>query len=202
MMFRRYERSALLALILAVPAAAGAETAYVTDLLRLGIHRAQDTSDRPFENLVSGTELEVLERAPNYARVRTPEGREGWVKSAFIVTEIPARTRVAVLEGELEAVRAALRERETALVAAEETASRVSREMEASGNSAEAIQDTLGRLAAENEAYEAQLDRYRGSLPLGLVATALVLVLIGGFVAGWWALDYRIRQRHGGFRIY
>jgi hypothetical protein len=43
-----------------VPGLVGAETAYVTDMLRLGIHNASDTSDRPFDNLVSGTALEVL----------------------------------------------------------------------------------------------------------------------------------------------
>jgi len=193
---------ALLALILVVPIAADAETVYVTDVLQLGIHRAQNTSDRPFENVVSGTSLAVLERVPNYARVRTPDGQEGWVRSAFLVADKPAKTRVAELEAELDAVRTALRERETALLVAEEAAARVSREMEASGNSAEAIQDTLGRLKAENVAYEAQLDRYRHSLPSAWAATAMVLALIGGFIGGWWTLDYKIRQRHGGFRIY
>jgi hypothetical protein len=42
-----------------------AETAYVTGSLRLGLHRASDTSDRPFENLISGVALEVLERNTN-----------------------------------------------------------------------------------------------------------------------------------------
>jgi SH3 domain protein len=182
--------------------AAGAETLYVTDTLQLGIHRARDTSDRPFENLVSGTALEVLERVPNYALVRTPDDQQGWVKSAFLVAEKPAKARLAELEAELEAVRAALRERETALLSAEESALRLSREMEARGSSADAIQDTLGRLKAENDAYEIQLDRYRGSLPLTWVITALTLTLIAGFAAGWWALDYMIRRRHGGFRIY
>ena len=46
----------LAAVVLAVPASA--ETAYVTDILRLGFHQAEDTSDRPFRTLLSGTELE------------------------------------------------------------------------------------------------------------------------------------------------
>jgi SH3 domain protein len=201
-MFGKPAHFALLAMIFVAPMAADAQTVYVTDVLQLGIHRAQDTSDRPFENVVSGTPLEILERVSNYARVRIPDGQEGWVRSAFLVADKPAKTLVAELEAELAAVRAALRERETALVAAEETVARVSREMAASGNSAEAIQDTLGQLKAENAVYGAQLERYRHSLPLTWVATALVLALTGGFVSGWWALDYRIRQRHGGIRIY
>ena len=73
---------------------AAAETAYVTDSLRLGLHAAPDTSDRPFENLVSGTAVEVLERNPNYARVRLADGREGWVKATFLVDAKPAAARV------------------------------------------------------------------------------------------------------------
>src|SRR5690606_40383264 len=64
---------------LACAAAAQAETAYVTDILQLGLHQASDTSDRPFQNLTSGTRLEILERTALYARVRTDEGAEGWV---------------------------------------------------------------------------------------------------------------------------
>ena len=56
-----------------------------------------------------------------------PDGEEGWVKSAYLVTEKPPRARLSELEAELEAVRAALRERETALLAAEEAQATLSR---------------------------------------------------------------------------
>src|SRR5690606_12848920 len=78
-------RLSIVLITLAWTAAAAAETAYVTDLLQLGLHQASDTSDRPFANLPSGTRLEVLERKTHYARVRTDGGDEGWVKAAYIV---------------------------------------------------------------------------------------------------------------------
>lgn len=196
-------RSAVALLLLCwCPLWVGAETAYVTDILRLGIHRAQDTSDRPFENLVSGTELEVLDRVPNYARVRTTDGQEGWVKSAYLVAEKPAQLRVAEVEAELERLRAALTEATTARQVAETEAARLHHEMAVDVSSADAIQDTLARLKQENEAYEARLDSYRGALPLKWVAAALVVVLAAGFVTGLWSLDLFIRKRHGGFRVY
>jgi len=43
-----------LVILVAMPAAALAETAYVTDNLRLGLHQAEDTSDRAFRTLESG----------------------------------------------------------------------------------------------------------------------------------------------------
>ena len=192
----------LLSIFMLCPAAVGAETAYVTDILRLGIHRAEDTSDRPFDNLVSGSELEVIERVPNYAFVRTSDGQQGWVKSAYLVAEKPAQLRVAEVEAELDALRAEFAAAETERRAAVQAAEQASRQYAATTSSADAIQDTLARLKQENDGYAAQLDAYRGALPLKWVAAALVLVLAGGFVAGIWWLDLVIRRRHGGFRIY
>jgi SH3 domain protein len=184
------------------PVLAGAETAYVTDMLRLGIHNAADTSDRPFDNLVSGTELEVLERAPNYARVRTPGGQEGWVKSAYIVAEKPAQARIAEAEAEIGRLRTALDAAQDAHDEAETTADALSRQVAASAGSDEAIRDTLERLKRENTGYAEQLDVYRGALPLAWVVPAILVTLVAGFAAGWWWLDSSIRRRHGGFRIH
>ena len=89
-----------IALGLAQPALALGETMYVTDLLRLGIHQASDTSDRPFRTLVSGTRVEVLERSTNYALVRLDDGRQGWLKAAYLVADKPARLRLTEIEAE------------------------------------------------------------------------------------------------------
>jgi SH3 domain protein len=183
-------------------APAAAQTAYVTDSLRLGLHHAEDTSDRPFENLVSGTALEVLERNANYAHVRTPGGQEGWVKSAYLVEQKPAALRVAELESELASVRGEVDQVRNARSTAEEELHRLGKQVAATTGSSDAIQEALGRLKRENEAYEARLDSYRGSLPLPWVGAALVVTLVAGFVAGLWWLDALIRRRHGGFRIY
>jgi SH3 domain protein len=183
-------------------AAASAETAYVTDLLRLGLHRAADTSDEPMENLTSGTALEVLERTPSYLRVRTDEGREGWVKAAYIVEEKPARTRVAELEAELTVLRDELGQASAARAEAESVASRLGVAANARDDSRGAVQETLARLTRENEAFEARLERYRNSVPLTWAVATLVVALVGGFLAGLWWLDALIRRRHGGFRVY
>jgi SH3 domain protein len=181
---------------------AAAETAYVTDILRLGLHHTEDTSDKAFENLVSGTALDVIERNANYARVRTPGGQEGWVKSAYLVEQKPAQLRVAELEAELAGVRGEFDQVRNARSSAEEELHRLGKQVAATTGSSDAIQDALGRLKRENEAYEARLDSYRRSLPLPWVAAALVVALVAGFVAGLWWLDALIRRRHGGFRVY
>jgi SH3 domain protein len=181
---------------------AAAETAYVTDSLRLGLHAAPDTSDRAFENLISGTAVEVLERNPSYARVRLGDGREGWVKATFLVALKPAAARVAELEAEMLALQEAATAAETAQAAAEQDLARYTAELQAKTGSAETIQETVARLQEENRAHEEQLEAYRHSLPVKWVIPALVVVLVAGFFAGLWWLDALIRRRHGGFRVY
>ena len=196
-------RGSLLAITLLVgTVSATAETVYVTDILRLGLHQASDTSDRPFESLVSGAPLEVLERTANYTRVRTAVGQEGWVKAAYLVEEKPAQLRVAELEAELASMREEFSKARNARLSAEDEANRLGKQVAASTDSTDAIQDTLARLKRDNERYETRLESYRGSLPLTWVAAALVVAVVAGFVAGLWWLDALIRRRHGGFRIY
>jgi len=182
--------------------AAGAETVYVTDSLRLGLHEAADTSDRPFENLVSGTALEVLERNASYARVRLTDGREGWVKATFVVTEKPAAARVLELEAQIAGFESAAVAARSAQTAAEHELAALRSELKASTGSAESVQETIERLQSENGAYLQQLETYRHALPILWVVPAVVVALVAGFLAGLWWLDSSIRRRHGGFRVY
>ena len=181
---------------------ASAETAYVTDILRLGLYTAQDTSDSPFQNLVSGTELEVLQRVPNYAEVRTPDGAQGWVKSAFLVADKPAQLIVQETKAQLAALKAELANAEAARVRAEQETERVIRETAELVGTTDSIQATMAQLNEENDEYVARLEAYRSSVPLSWAAATLVVTFFAGVLFGVWGLDAYIRHRHGGFRIY
>jgi len=196
-------KQAVLCLALAAwVGSASAETAYVTDVLRLGMHEAPDTSDKPFENLVSGTPLEVLERNSSYAHVRLPDGREGWVKGTYLVTDKPAAARVLELEAKLGGFENAATAAKTAQTAAEDQLASLRSELQSTTGSAESVQETIARLESENQAHMERLETYRHTLPLAWVAPALVVSLVAGFLAGLWWLDALIRRRHGGFRVY
>ena len=188
------------AVVLAVPVSA--ETAYVTDILRLGFHHAEDTSDRPFKTLLSGAELEVLERTTNFARVRAADGQEGWVKSAYLVADRPAQLRVAETEAALESIRLELDLAESARLAAEQQLAQATQHVGAAAASSSAIESTLARLKAENVDFERRLATYRGSIPIPWVLGALFVVLCAGFATGMAWVDYTSRRRHGGFRVY
>lgn len=191
---------ALLGLVAA--AAVNAETAYVTDLLQLGLHRASDTSDRAFANLSSGARLEVLERNRNYARVRTDAGEEGWVKTAYIVAETPARYRLTELETQVETLGGELAAARATEAQAADEANRLRGQESERHAMLGALRDRAVELERRNAEYAEQLRLYRGSLPLSWVLAALVLTFVGGGAVGWWALDLLSRRRHYGYRVY
>ena len=189
-------------LLMSCAAGASAETAYVTDMLRLGLHRAEDTSDSAFRTLVSGAQLEILERRADYARVRTMDGEVGWVRSAYLVTDRPARLRLGEIEAEIDRVREELMAALTAGDAAEGEAGELNDPVRLRSGSAEPVHETLARLQQENAAYASRLEIDRRSVPLSWAGAALLVTLIGGFVAGMAWIDYLSRRRHGGFRVY
>ena len=189
-------------LLLGALQAASAETAYVTDILRLGLHEAQDTSDRPFQTLVSGAELEVLQRVTNFAEVRTTDGRQGWVKSAYLVTDKPAQLIVAETEAALNAAREELAAEQQVRVATEAELHELLNSAESRLGQAVAMESRVEELTARNSELQTQLERYRSVVPFGWAATAVVASLLGGFFLGLWALDAYVRHRHGGFRVY
>jgi SH3 domain protein len=192
----------IIGILILLPALAAAETAYVTDNLRLGLHQAEDTSDRAFRFLESGQAMEILVRDRNYANVRLPDGTEGWVKSAYLVDEKPAKLIVAEtteerdrLASELEQARAAFAEPAATIDELRNQAGQLSSELE---DARAQIVD----LQEENASIEGLKEQYSGSVPLQWVGGVILVCLIAGFLVGLWWVDYRSRKRHGGIRIY
>ena len=183
-------------------ASVAAETAYVTDQLRLGLHQAADTSDRAFMMLVSGQEMEILQRNGNYAFVRLPDGTEGYVKAGFIVTEKPA----ALIVQEAQAETARLQALNAQLEASFAEPAQTIRTLEGDVQQLQQALDSAGEealvLKTENERLVAREERFKYSVPYSWVAGAAFICLLGGFLSGLWWFDHRSRQRHGGIRIY
>lgn len=189
-------------LLALLPVLAAAETGYVTDRLMLGLHQAEDTSDRPFRSLESGTEFEILSRDRLYAHVRLADGTEGYVKAAYVVYEPPAKLIVnqaqaeaARLTTELDEAKAAFAEPAAAIDSLKAQAATLTSDLEAARARVEELQE-------DNNRYQSRAERYKYSLPYTWVGGAIGVCLIAGFVAGLWWVDHRSRKRHGGIRIY
>jgi len=182
--------------------AAEAQTAYVTDNLRLGLHRAADTSDRAFRTLESGQALEILERNRNYARVRLPDGTEGYVKVAYLVDDKPAKLIVNEAQAEVERIQGELDRLRQSFADPAATIARLEQELEETESLRASSESRVEELSASNRELAERYGQYKYSLPLKWVGGAIVVCLLAGFLGGLWWTDYRSRKRHGGFRIY
>jgi SH3 domain protein len=192
----------LIGVLALLPMVAAAETAYITDNLRLGLHQAQDTSDRAFRMLESGQQLEIISRDRNYANVQLPDGTRGYVKAAYLVDEKPAKLIVAETASERDALAAELEETKRAFAGPAATIQELKDEAAGLAEKLASAESAVETLKAENASIQGLKARYKGSLPLSWVGAAIGVCLIGGFLAGLWWVDYSSRRRHGGVRIY
>jgi SH3 domain protein len=188
--------------LLVLPIISFAETAYVTDNLRLGLHQAADTSDRAFQTLESGQELEILTRDRNYAQVRLPGGVTGYVKATYLVFEKPAKLIVAetqqanqALQDELADLRASFAAPAATIDALEQKVSNLQADIDESTSRISVLTD-------ENDGFRRRFDQFKNSLPITWVVGAMSVCLIAGFLVGMWWVDLQSRKRHGGIRIY
>ncbi len=196
-----FGRAGMVCALIATVGSVQAETAYVTDQLQLGVHMQADTSDRAFAKIKSGDRVEMSEENRFYARVRIPDGRTGWVKKTYLVTEKPAFLRLTEVEQErdkalskLESLTSSLSDREARV--SEIEAQVASREAKAASEAVE-----LEQLRVENVDLAASLEAYAFSVPGKLFFAASAACLVIGFLLSWWWLDFRSRSRHGGFRL-
>lgn len=192
----------LLGLFALLPVLAAAETGYVTDRLMLGLHQAEDTSDRPFRSLESGTAFEILSRDRLYARVRLADGTEGYVKAAYVVDEPPAKLIVNQAQAEVERLTRELEEAKAAFAEPAAVIDSLKSQAAALDSELEAARTRLGDLEEDNAQYQSRAERYQYSLPYTWVGGAIAVCLIAGFLGGLWWVDHRSRKRHGGIRIY
>ncbi len=189
-------------LLLLVPLIVAAETGYVTDRLILGLHVAEDTSDRAFRSLESGHAVEILSRDRNYAHVQLSDGVQGYVKAAYLVYEKPAKLIVAEsqaeaerLAGELEKLRQAVSGPAATIEALQQKSADLQAQLDERTTQ-------LAEIGTQNDSLRSRQQNYRHSLPLAWVAGAIGACLIAGFLGGLWWVDQRSRKRHGGIRIY
>ncbi len=192
----------LLVVLTLLPLAVAAETAYVTDTLQLGLHQAQDTSDRPFRNLDSGQEMEVLSRTTYYANVRLPDGTQGYVKAGFLVDSKPAKLIVAETQAEADRLKQELEELRQSFAAPAATIDGLKQQSADLQARLDASEAAAAELGDENSSLRNRQSQYKNSMPLRWVGGAVIACLVGGFLLGLWWVDRRSRRRHGGIRIY
>lgn len=179
-----------------------AQTAYVTDQLRLGLHREADTSDRPFRVLDSGQAMEIVSRDTRYALVRLPDGGQGYVKTAYLVDDKPAKLIVQETAAERDALRSELDQVKGSYAGSAGRIDELVKQVAELNVTLGERRERLTVVEGENKEFRDRLGLYRLSLPWPMVLAASLVMAVLGFVGGMWWIDSRSRKRHGGFRIY
>lgn len=131
-------------------------TQYISDEITLSIREAP-RNDAPTIGVVkSGARVTVLESlgAESFARIRTTDGRSGWVTARYLTNQPAASTRVNELRTELDAAKQQLKARESELAAAREQLDKVRPAFELSQEN-----DRLKAEAAEQSHATAELQR-------------------------------------------
>ncbi len=139
----------VLCILLAVPHAGFAESAWVSDQFEITLRTGPSTSNAIQLMLNSGTQLEVLERdrASGYARVRTPGGTEGWVITRYLMNEPAARQQLQELTGQLTDAQAA--------------GSSLSEQLQAIRNDHRAANERIQQLERDKATLQTELDEIR-----------------------------------------
>ena len=192
----------ILGVLTLLPLLASAQTAYVTDNLRLSMWENADLSGNRVETLISGQEFEVLSRNAQTALIELPDGRQGYVSAGYMVTEKPARLIVAETQAENDRLNQELAQARESFAEPQALVDRLQEETATLQATIDSNAARMARLEEENQSHLSTEARYQYSLPYDWVGGAIIFCLVAGFLAGLWWMDRQSRKRHGGIRVY
>lgn len=143
----------LLVTLLLFAAAAAAETLYVTDQFKITMRSGESSGHRIVRMLPTGTALTVLSsnQDTGYSRVRTQDGKTGYVLTHQLERQPVARDRLAAMEErvrELEAAPSELRRRLNTLLDEHQTLQQAHQELQEAKRSVDTELATLQRTSA------------------------------------------------------
>jgi SH3 domain protein len=183
-------------------ASAFAETAYVTDMLQLNVYATSDLAGSPLKKLRSGDTVDVVTRSGRVAEVKVAGGPQGWVKSLYLVTDEPARTRVNQLERTNENLDSTAKKLRSQLKAEKNKLTELQAAQDGSDEQRVSVEEELEQLRSANEQLTSRLAAYGMNVPFSWLLIAALIALAGGFAGSWYWIDKRNRARHGGYRVY
>jgi SH3 domain protein len=187
---RKYFAGTVLAaaLVAGSPAAAPAATErYVGDELVLVLRQGPSADAAGKGTVNSGTRIEVLEtdKASGYAKVKTSDGREGWLLDRYLQAQPPVRDRLPKIEKQLAETQAELKKAQGDYAKLKEEHDKM-----LAGRPPAAPEVVLKEnetLQAEVKEYRAENERLTGAYDAES-ATQRTLLIGGGLVAGGFVL--------------
>lgn len=196
-------------LMLMLPLAGWADSLYVSDNLRVGVRDSAERNASTLTVITSGSKVELLERSGSFIKIRTSNGVEGWVKSAYFSKKKPSRlllretkNKLRQVESELEELRSSNNQNDPQLMQLKAEVSRLkSREIDLQ----QQLQQTQhsGTSSASNQSASISLRDLMSNnsrLLLSSVATLLVFLCMGFLIGVSWH-KRQVTKRLGGLTL-
>ncbi len=162
-------------IMFSLPLAYGA-TQYVSDNLIITMREGMGNEYKIIKTLKSGTPVEVIEEMGDYYRVRTGDGKEGWVLKRFIETETPKPIIIAGLQKKIERLNKdieTLKNEKTSLN------QQLQETRKDSGVQSRELEDQLGEKEKEIAALKVQLDAVNNQYKALAEASKDVVKIVG-----------------------
>ena len=90
----------LLLLLFLFATGVGAETMYVSDMLKLTLRTGPSTENKILAVIESGQQMALLEPGREWSRVRLPDGKEGWVLSRYLTPDETSNFKLERLQAQ------------------------------------------------------------------------------------------------------
>lgn len=132
---------------------ASAETMYVTDVLRLKLRSEPNDGGEVEQVILSGQALEVVSETDTWARVRLPDGAEGWVPIRYLTADRTARLKLDRLEGRFDSQKTELAALRSENIQLKRENSRLQTELSQKSRQAEEARKAYDALKEESTDY-------------------------------------------------
>ena len=202
-------------LLLIATIARAQEIAYVTDSLQLRVYSSPSSDSDVLQTIDSGDSLEVFASQDGFSQVTTYDGTKGWVKSAFLVEEPPAKLlyysvseKNKELEVEIEALKNGGINNADNIVSSESNGAQIKELQIALAQQQEANQVLQQHLKERNIAHVEQTTFAVGAHIIELTTNKIwwllaitTVLLLAGFIVGIKYSAMRMKKRLHGFSL-
>lgn len=198
----------LFILLIFFPVNSLAETIFVTDSLKLKLRVTANNNAEVVTTLDSGQKLTLVEKQKRFTRVRTSDGKLGWVQSWFLTDKPPATYKVASLTTENESLKNKLATATSKLKNFDSETSKENEQLKTTvaslSNKIESLTQRRNDLESQLESQASELAKYEFAEKYNLNLIILLFFLFS-FLTG--VVSYRIwsgmqeRKRLWGYQL-
>lgn len=179
-------------LVFFLAASVQASTVYVSDNLRVGVRPEPDSAYTPVGVVLTGMELEVLERRAGYLKIKTADNMTGWIKDIYVVEKPPAVILLKRLQKRYSEASGRLKEQEDSIRQLQESNLALNKQVESLKKERNQLQLMQAKSVSNQESSS-------NAWLWGLLG--VISVIVGGFVGGIQWYRHQAMKRLGGLRV-